>query len=349
MVRPMALSQNPALQTLFTPFESGALPHPDAQAKILCINAPAHPGLAQFSHAHLMVQHFFKPALDRLAAQGYSAQPQLPDDFETYDIILLPAPRNRIETRFLMAQGLKLLKPGGVLVTAADNKTGGAQLARTLAGFGLQNIMSESRNKARVAWAFRDQVDQDALDVAIAAGQPQSWDNGEYMSWPGIYGWDKIDQGSALLMQHISDDLTGKGADFGCGYGYLGCQLLKRHTPRALLCIDADWRALEMCKVNMQQECSKTDIEFLWADCLDLTLNGLDFVVMNPPFHEGKAANPDIGRAFIRSASASLRPGGVLWMVANRQLPYEQALDEAFPRFEKMYEGQGFKILRVQK
>ena len=44
---------------------------------------------------------------------------------------------------------------------------------------------------------------------------------------------------------------------------------------------------------------------------------------MNPPFHTRPRADPALGQAMIRKAAAALRRGGRLFMVANRQLPYE--------------------------
>ena len=51
-----------------------------------------------------------------------------------------------------------------------------------------------------------------------------------FTTQPGIFGWDKIDQGSKLLINHISNDLYGHGADFGCGYGFLSDYLLKNNS-----------------------------------------------------------------------------------------------------------------------
>ncbi len=55
-------------------------------------------------------------------------------------------------------------------------------------------------------------------------------------------------------------------------------------------------------------------------------LEGLDFVIMNPPFHEGGKEDRGLGLAFISVAAALLRPGGVCRMVANIALPYESRL-----------------------
>jgi pseudouridine synthase len=53
---------------------------------------------------------------------------------------------------------------------------------------------------------------------------------------------------------------------------------------------------------------------------------GFDVVVTNPPFHVGKATDLDVPQQFIADAHAVLANGGRLFLVANRTLPYEQAI-----------------------
>lgn len=264
---------------------------------------------------------------------------------------LVLVPKNAAESLYAIAQALAALKPGGVIVCAGDNKAGGARLKKNLQLFGLKNIREESKNKARVAWAVKDSLKQDEIEVALAAGSMQFVLNESFVSMPGIFGWDKIDKGSEILVQHLPDDLKGAGADFGCGYGFLSSHVL-RDAPgiSVFSCIDADFRALRAVQENIKT-LGFSPVKFLWEDLTAPVsgLAGLDFVVMNPPFHEGKGTDVSIGLAFIKTARESLRHGGVLWMVANSSLPYEAALDELFEKTEKPFEGGGFKIFRAEK
>jgi 16S rRNA (guanine1207-N2)-methyltransferase len=89
---------------------------------------------------------------------------------------------------------------------------------------------------------------------------------------------------------------------------------------------------------------------FHWADIRSGTpLKGLDFVVMNPPFHDGGAEDQSLGQTFIRRAAEVLRPGGVLWLVANRHLPYEGVLKPGFRRVTPHVEAAGYKIYEAQR
>ena len=90
--------------------------------------------------------------------------------------------------------------------------------------------------------------------------------------------------------------------------------------------------------------------DFHWADARSAPeLSGLDFVVMNPPFHDGGLEDKALGQAFIRRSHQILRKGGVLWLVANRHLPYEGVLGPLFSKVALKGEAAGFKIYEARK
>ena len=75
----------------------------------------------------------------------------------------------------------------------------------------------------------------------------------------------------------------------------------------------------------------------------------LDTIIMNPPFHTGRAGEPGLGQAFIRTAAALLKPRGDLWLVANRHLPYEKALGETFRTVREVQSTSAYKIIRAEQ
>ncbi len=340
-----------AIQTLFYPFENGALSRPAAGQATLFLNADWHETLSQFNSGLLTLQQYFKPAAHTLHEHGFQVISTPQHSHPPYDLVLLHAPKNRAETQYLMACAAARLSNGGKLVCAAANDAGGSRLEKFMKELGFINIQSLSKNKSRVVWGEKP-ADHDA-DVQrqwLEAGALQEIMHGQFLSQPGMFGWDKIDAGSALLTAHLPETLPGAGADFGCGYGYLSAHILADCSGiESLVCIDADYRAIEAAQKNLAR--FNVVHRYLWED-LTAPLPGLmdlDWIVMNPPFHAGKIADSDIGVAFIKNAAASLRFGGTLYMVANAQLPYEQTLGSLFKTVEKKFEGQGFKIYAATK
>jgi 16S rRNA (guanine1207-N2)-methyltransferase len=89
---------------------------------------------------------------------------------------------------------------------------------------------------------------------------------------------------------------------------------------------------------------------FHWHDVTSGLLGQYDVIVCNPPFHvQGRLDRPDIGRRFIAAAAQSLKPKGRLWLVANRHLPYEDALTGNFQRVRVVAQAHGFKIIEAQR
>ena len=72
-----------------------------------------------------------------------------------------------------------------------------------------------------------------------------------------------------------------------------------------------------------------------------------DRVVMNPPFHTTRDADPGLGIAFLRAAQRGLSPSGVLWLVANRHLPYDRVLAELFRTVEDVGADTAFRLIRA--
>ncbi|HRN59764.1 MAG TPA: class I SAM-dependent methyltransferase, partial [Chiayiivirga sp.] len=170
---------------------------------------------------------------------------------------------------------------------------------------------------------------------------------------PGLFAWDRVDAASALLAEHLPVGLAGRVADAGAGWGYLSTALLRRCPGIAALDLfEADARALEPARRNLEDALAgRTDVAIRahWHDVTAGLPGPFDAVVMNPPFHVGRADDPALGRAFIASAAAALAPGGALWLVANRHLPYEAELEARFGTVRRIAERDGFKVIHAKE
>jgi 16S rRNA (guanine1207-N2)-methyltransferase len=71
--------------------------------------------------------------------------------------------------------------------------------------------------------------------------------------------------------------------------------------------------------------------------------------VSNPPFHDDRGADVAVGLGFIRAAARALRPGGTLWLVANRRLPYEAALRAEFAQSALVDARDGYKVIAARR
>ncbi|WP_187277462.1 methyltransferase, partial [Methylobacterium sp. WL103] len=108
------------------------------------------------------------------------------------------APPGTVERRFVLAQALRALRPGGDLLALAPKDRGGARLARELSDLGCGSA-EEARRHHRICRVVRPEGAL-PLDAALSEGAPRHIDNLALCTQPGIFSWDRLDPGSALLL-----------------------------------------------------------------------------------------------------------------------------------------------------
>lgn len=258
--------------------------------------------------------------------------------------IVMHAPASTVERRHVMALALRALIPGAPFTVLAANGKGGTRLAEELASFGC-TIDAFHKRHHRIVRTVRGKTPA-GLEDAIAAGAPRVLPDLGLWSQPGLFNWDRIDPGSQLLLDHLPP-LKGRGADLGCGIGVLARAVYAQGLCSQLTLVDIDQRAVMLARRNVPGD----GVSTLWADvrtARNLPV-ALDFVVTNPPFHDGGEEDRALGTTVIQKAAAMLRPGGVLWLTANRHLPYEAALTPLFPTVVPVAQAKGFKIYAAHK
>ena len=350
-------TRDPALETLFLPFEQGLLKWPAEggapASTVLFLRARDGWPLRQQPRPGLVCEQSFKPDAEALARSGWTvADPGDAASDAGHALVLVLPPRQRDEARALFAQALHRCAPGGIVVACIANDDGaksGEGDFRKLCGLD-GNL---TKHHCRVFWVKRDDAKIDAALLAqwstLDAVRPIL--GGRFVSRPGVFAWDRIDPASQLLAEHLPSDLRGRAADLGAGYGYLSDELLKRCPGIASLDLyEAEARALALARRNLADAAARLQLRYLWQDVTAGLSETYDVIVTNPPFHaQQSAARPDIGRAFIAAAAAALVPGGRLWLVANRNLPYELELDANFGSVRIVAQQQGFKIIEAIK
>ncbi len=342
---------DPALGTLLLPFSSRQLTWP-AAGGALFLRARAGGALREVAAADLVCEQTHKPAADALTRDGWRLCTEEEAAARQFAVVLVLPPRQRQEARALLARAVDCCAPGGTVIACMVNDEGarsGESDLEALAGLS----GSVSKNHCRVYWSTVNDVTCNAALHATwrTLDAPRPILDGRFISRPGVFAWDRIDPASALLAAHLPADLSGRAADLGCGFGYLCVELLQRCAGiTALDLFEAEARALDLARQNLVTFADRTALNFHWHDVTQGLPARYDVIVSNPPFHaQGAIDRPDIGRAFIAAAADALRPGGRLWMVANRHLPYESVLDARFGTVRIVTQAQGFKIIEAVK
>lgn len=305
--------------------------------RVLVLRPRAGDDLTALAPDRAQIVTGFRPDHDRFKAQGWASVCAPEGSFGAALIFL---PRARAQFRALVHQAASLLPEGG-LILIDGQKTDGIDSAMKDIRARTPLTASLSKGHGR-CFAFHNPGPTafegwQAVPHQAAPG---------FTTVPGVFSADGPDPGSMLLARHLPREMKGRMVDLGAGWGWLAAQVLTRPEVRELHLVEAEADALACARQNVTDPRAL----FHWADATTFDPgHRFDLVVMNPPFHTSRAADPDLGLAFIRAAQRLLHPSGQLWLVANRTLPYEETLRAAFLEQAVMATEGGFKVIRAAK
>ncbi|SDF55514.1 16S rRNA m(2)G 1207 methyltransferase [Celeribacter baekdonensis] len=301
-------------------------------ARVVVYSPTLDADLSDLSDAHLQIVQGFKPDFDAFTARGFDTRVVAEGAF---DLAIVAVPRSKAEARALIADAAA--RAPRVIVDGQKTD-------------GIDSLLKDVRKRVEVA-----QV------VSKAHGKAFAFSGGDFTDWAdpgalhlidgfttrlGVFSVDRIDKASQALLAALPEKLPSKIADLGAGWGYLSRHILDHPGVKLLHVVEAEAAALACARENV----TDPRAEFHWQDATKfIPPTKLDAVIMNPPFHTSRAADPGLGQAFIRAAAGMLSPQGQLWLVANRQLPYEATLAEMFGTCQQIADTGGFKVLHAAK
>jgi 16S rRNA (guanine1207-N2)-methyltransferase len=187
--------------------------------------------------------------------------------------------------------------------------------------------------------------------AAAEAGAPETIDvtlRGHSMRLAlreGVFARGALDDGTRMLIEAIEVRPSDRALDLGCGGGIIG-MLLARLAPQGHVdLVDSDTAAVALARENLRiNQISNAAVHV--GDGLDALPGAtFDLIASNPPFHVGRHQTTDIARGFIAAAAGALHEGGRLYIVANRFLPYERDLREAFGDLREVAGDRRYKVL----
>ncbi len=236
---------------------------------------------------------------------------------------------------------------GKAMMAAARAATTGPILVDGQKTDGIDSILKDLKKRATVVEVLSKAhgklcvIEGGSFDDWVA----QATHANGFVTHPGVFSADGIDPGSAALIDALPRTLSGHVVDLGAGWGVLAKAALDRGATSVDL-VEADHLALDAARQNL----SDPRAQFHWADARTFKPETPPkHILCNPPFHTSRSADPALGQAFIKNARAILSRHGTLWLVANRHLPYERTLEEAFASLETVDQTAGYKIIRAER
>lgn len=300
--------------------------------RIALIGAPGDMPLGALDSECCEVIQTFAPDVAAWERRGVPVRSE-PEGHYAVAIITLPRARDLAEDRVARACAL------ADLVVVDGAKTDGIEsMAKALRQrVTIEGQVSKAHGKCLWFGGGADLPDWRRVARTLPGGE---------ITAPGVFSADGPDPASQALAAALPAALKGRFADLGAGWGWLSNRILTRDGVTELHLVEAEKIALDCARQNV------TDPRAVchWADATQwIPPQPLDGVIMNPPFHQGRKADPALGRAFIAAAARILAPHGQLWLVANRHLPYETALAESFRDTTETGGDTRFKILHAAR
>ena len=331
-------------RALVHPFVSGLLDPPRADRHVLVIGATQGLQLpADFAARTVLIQGF-RPYFRTLQAAGWDVQVRTHGS--GYDVILVELGRHRGQNESRLGEALRLARPGGLVVAAGGKLDGATSLYKRVSAI-LPACGHLSKYHCTVFW-FERPCRLPDLSQVLQAGEPDMIE-GRFHTAPGMFSHRAVDTGSRLLVETLPDKITGEVADFCAGWGYVAATIAERHHTLARLDLyEADHDSLQAARLNIRARA--TPVGYFWQDLLnEPAVRCYDLIVMNPPFHIARRADPGIGKGLLQAAAQALKPRGQLFLVANQGLPYEQTLRHNFRDVREQRRAEGFKVMSARR
>lgn len=312
----------------------GGLDLPE-EGRIAVYRPPIEADLRELVPDQCDIIHDYKPFYDIWEGRGYDVRQTAQ---ERYAAAIVCLPRAKAEARVLIADACA--RSDGVIVIDGQKTNGVDSILKEMkARVTVHGPVSKAHGK--MFW-----IDASAAEFFADWAEGPSQTEGGFWTAPGVFSADEVDLASALLVDALPDKLTGNVADLGAGWGFLAAHVLTRPDVTSVHLVEAGYMALECARRNVTDKRAV----FHWADVAHWEPpHKMDVVVMNPPFHIGRAAEPQIGQAFVASAARILSAHGDLWMVANRHLPYEAELKKRFAQVEEIGGDARFKLFHATR
>lgn len=172
----------------------------------------------------------------------------------------------------------------------------------------------------------------------------------DFSAWskPGLFGWQKIDAGSAFLIEHLSAVFANAPArilDLGCGYGYLSL-MAARHWPAAeFIATDNSATAILACAENFSDK--NINGKVACSDCGDAIDEKFSAILCNPPFHSGFDVEAAQTLRFLRNTRRLLARGGRALFVVNQFIGLEKIAEPLFAKVEVVARNKSFKLIAL--
>ena len=314
--------------------------------KVLIYGAEEHPLLDTLGVSRVRFSQSDYQKASILTKRGF----QEDDKAFTPETIIINGERSRSYTELLISEAAQRVSPSGQVLICLGSKSGGDALAKRCAQHVTTEIDSKHRCKIILLTAHEAKVVSEHFDplpsprVVTHRGIP-------FTTHPALFSWQEVDEGTVLLervLQETGACVTGKGADFGCGWGALGVTLLKEHpTIESITFVDSERWAIASIESTLEALHLKERGHAVWGDVAQWEERTFDWVVSNVPYHSGGETDYSMQLHFVSGVLRGLRRGGAAFLLWHHLKPEILESCEGVASIEVLAESQPYWVLKI--
>lgn len=315
----------------------------DLEANTLLINPPQD-DLVSHIDPSWTVLNFSYAGSQRFANRGCAQADFKTPPHNAFDHIIVYLPKAKARLTYILDYAMNALSEEGEIWFVGENKGGIKSVPKRLKEqFKVVSKMASGKHSGIIAvqhplddvapFNFDDYFIQQQSDLGFTIN-----------ALPGVFSQEKLDKGTELLLQYLPRKLKGRILDFGCGAGVIGSYIAKNFEFDEIEMIDDDVFAVLSTQKNIE------DNKIPYTECY--LSNGLgevedryNWIVSNPPFHQGIKTEYSVTERFLAEAKEHLKLSGKLLIVANEFLSYEVILKEHFKTVTEVVREKGFKVI----
>lgn len=269
---------------------------------------------------------------------------------DSFDRVVYRVSKERAQVHHCINKAAQLLKPGGRLILIGQKNDGIKTNAKHAEGLFDGKATSKKHGLCYTAELEKAGPLKTELPSDHYPELRQIEQSGlTFYSKPGIFGWDKVDRGSELLVHtlrnHLGDFKTGgRLLDLGCGWGYL---ILATVDLNFSVRVATDNNVTALLAAERNFLAAGLEVETVADDCGSQLDETFHLILCNPAFHRGFSVSDELSKKFIRQTARLLARGGNALFVVNQFIPLEKLAEGQFRRITLLAQEQGFKVFAL--
>lgn len=276
-----------------------------------------------------------------------------------YDHIVIPISKEKLVTHHTINAAYNLLKKNGKLILLGKKNQG------------IKSYFDNCRKQLKYEGTLKKEKD-DYFGILSPYNAPPCTPlndedysnlrptveigNQTLSSKPGVFGWNKIDTGSEILVEQLNQYFTKNktippsALDLGCGYGHL-CLALHNLGVEEIIATDNNASAIAACHTNLANlrdgKSSTQKFQVIASNCAMDIKEKVDLIVCNPPFHQGFSVEGELTDLFLKQSKQHLNHSGSAFFVVNSFIPLEKKASIYFSKVDTLINTGQFKVLQL--